>query len=123
MEHFDELLLLVDREIVGISRAEMANPAHDGADFFFGVLDLRDIAHFDLNLVIRIIPKRGDELADGNDRLIIEAFAIQKAAELVEHSYDLEGAVPDHDFVSEGRFAREKIRGHLRSDDANRPAT
>ena len=123
VKHVQKLILLVDGEIVRVARREVAEaPQHD-AQFFFRVIQFgRGFApspgcrnpgrrqNARVNCVMR------------HDDFVVRAAALGEAALFFQHADDFKiMAVGGNDFA-DGRFALEKIRGEIGTDDADRPA-
>src|SRR5258708_6487278 len=118
MEHVQNHILLIDREIVGFIWRQTPPPPHGIAQFFLSFVDLSEVFDLDFDGVIRIAPKTSNELTDRDYRLVIQAGAVQKAALLLEHSNHFERLLSDSDFAANGRIAQEEIAGDLGTDDA-----
>src|SRR5579862_4411518 len=113
MEHPQDLVLLVDGKVVRVGRGNFPNAAHDEAHLLTRILKLSRIDRLHLDLIIRIMRKLRNEFADGNDRLIIHARAIEKTAYSVQDSDNLKRTRTDHDGVPDRRFARKKVCGDV----------
>ena len=102
MKHFDELILLVDREIVFFTRGHVPDFAHGHAQFFPGVIQCLRRHCFDVDRVFRLGTEITDKKPKGNDRLVVEALTIQKATLLIQHADHLTASGANHDFVANG---------------------
>src|SRR5262249_42885144 len=122
VKHLNDLVLLIDREIIGLIRPEPANASHRNAQFFFGFFELRQVFDFYVDFVIVRIEKGGGKLPERNNGLVINTAAVQKAALFVEHADDFKFGVANRNFLPQWRSALEKIGCDLRPKHANRAA-
>src|SRR5262245_6936830 len=97
----------------------MTNSAHDHAHFFFSILELLELLHFDSNFVIWKVPERSHKLSKRHDRLVIDA-AIQKTSLLFQNTNYLKRRTSNEHLLPNSRFAFKKISGYLVPDHANR---